>query len=342
MKILFLICHPAHVHQFKYLIKDLQKEGNNIKVLALKKDNNTYLLKKYKIKYTQIANSTGNNPISKIIIALYTTFKIFFICKKYKPNFLIDRGSPMLSFNGFFCGIKHIVYNDNDFQNFSLNINKLFSWKIITSQYFKKNLGKKQIKINTLKELSYLHPKYFKPNKNIVNKYNININKPYAIVRFVAWKASHDTGIKHMSLEQKYKLIIGLSKFIKVYISTESNLPQKFDSYLLKIKPEDIHHIMYYSSIFISEGATMATESILLGIPTIYFNPIDYSIAQKLIEETKFFYIDKSNQSKNIIKKAKKITQHKNIFDKVIFRKKILNQFTDINKKIKELINNNY
>lgn len=339
MKILFLICHPAHVHQFKYLIKDLKKEGHKIKVLALKKDNNTYLLKQYNIKYTQIFNNTGNNILEKIFITISTTYKINKICNKFKPDFLIDRGSPMMAFNGFICRIKHIVYDDNDFQNFSLNINKLFSWKIITPTYFKKDLGKKQIRIDTLKELSYLHPKYFKPNKKIPTKYKINLNKSYIIVRFVAWKASHDTGIKHMKLKEKYKLVKKISKFTKVYISTESKLPKQFNEYLLKIKPEDIHHIMYYSSILISEGATMATEATLLGIPTIYFNPIDYSIANKLEKNTKIFFRYKTNQSKNIINKVKKILQTDYTINKEVFRKKISNQFIDINTLINKLIN---
>ncbi len=339
MKILFLICHPAHVHQFKYLIKDLQKSGNKVKVLVLKKDNNTYLLKQNKIKYTQISNNTGNNMLEKIIITISTTYKINKICNKFKPDFLIDRGSPMMAFNGFINKTKHIVYDDNDFQTFSLNIMKLFSWKIITPTSFKKDLGKKQIRINTLKELSYLHPKYFKQNPKIIKKYNIDINKSYALVRFVAWKASHDTGIKHMSLEEKYKLITELNKYTKVYISTEAKLPKKFNKYLLKIKPEDIHHIMYYASVFIGEGATMAAESILLGIPTVYFNPIDNATTKEFQQKTKLFIKDNNNLSKNVIRSTLKFLKTSNIKNnQEFFRKKISNQFIDINTTIKQLL----
>ena len=49
MKILFDLGHPAHVHYFKNLIKVLEKNGNQIMIIARKKDVTHNLLKIYKM-----------------------------------------------------------------------------------------------------------------------------------------------------------------------------------------------------------------------------------------------------------------------------------------------------
>ena len=44
MRILFDLGHPAHVHYFKYLIKLLKKNGNQILIIAREKDVTHHLL----------------------------------------------------------------------------------------------------------------------------------------------------------------------------------------------------------------------------------------------------------------------------------------------------------
>ena len=45
-------------------------------------------------------------------------------------------------------------------------------------------------------ENTYLHPKYFKPNKNILKKLNLTNKEKYVVLRLVSWDASHDIGQK--------------------------------------------------------------------------------------------------------------------------------------------------
>lgn len=49
------IQHPAWVHQFRYLIKELETRGHVVKVLAMNKDRNLELLQKFSISYELIA-----------------------------------------------------------------------------------------------------------------------------------------------------------------------------------------------------------------------------------------------------------------------------------------------
>ena len=47
-----------------------------------------------------------------------------------------------------------------------------------------------------------------------------------------------------------------------------------FEPYLLKIRPEQMHDIIDNCAFMIVEGATMASEAAMLGVPYIYINPL--------------------------------------------------------------------
>jgi predicted glycosyltransferase len=47
-------------------------------------------------------------------------------------------------------------------------------------------------------------------------------------------------------------------------------LPGEFDKYRLPVVPELIHHLLAFASLYIGEGAVMASEAGVLGIPWIY------------------------------------------------------------------------
>lgn len=289
MKIIISLEHPAWVHQFKYIIRTLEKHGHIVKVLAIKKDITLELLQKYNIPYVLIANSCGTNILNKTIIFISTTFHIFLNCLKFKPDIFIGRASPMMAINSFLFQKKHIIFEDTENINLSLFFCRLFSYKIITPQCFKKNLGNKQIRINTNKELFYLHPDVFQPNSQILNEINLSSKDPYIVIRFVAWHATHDFGLKGLSIEDKLKLIKELEKICTVFVSSEETLPLEFSKYIIKLSPEKIHDLIYYSSLLIGESATMTSEAISLGTHAIYIsdnvpNTIkEYAYTYKLI-----------------------------------------------------------
>ena len=77
MKIGFCIFHPAHVHNFKYLINDLIKEGHEVIIMASNKDNTFALLDNYKYKYIELSNNTGKNFFEKLFLFFRVTLKIY-------------------------------------------------------------------------------------------------------------------------------------------------------------------------------------------------------------------------------------------------------------------------
>jgi predicted glycosyltransferase len=302
MRILLSIEHPAWAHQFHYIIKELEKQGHTVKVVAINKDRDLELLNAFQIKYEVISNTPGNNSYEKALIFLSTTISIFFISLKFRPDLYIGRASPMITINNFILRKKHVVFDDSEPSKFLLLLCKLFSNIIITPKYFSLDLGKKQVRIDSYKELFYLHPKYFHPKPDILNYLNIKKGERLILVRFVSWTAHHDTG-QH-GIISKSELIHKLEKYGKVFISSEKPLTNELEKYKLKVPIERIHDVLSYADIFISDSQTMTTEAAMLGTPAIRCNSFvgkkDMSNFNELEKRYKLIY--NVNNEKDIIK----------------------------------------
>lgn len=273
MKIAISIEHPAWAHQFKNLIQKNNSNGETL-VLAVDKDGDLKLLDSFGIEYRKLANSTGKNIIEKgyLFLKLCVTYTI--AIAKYKPDILIGRASPMMAVAAKITGIPHVLFEDTEVSRFSLNICKKFSTCIITPATFHTDLGSKQIRMPIYKELFYLHKNEFTPDKSIPEKSGIQTDELYAVVRFVSWNASHDVGKTGLSDQKKIEFIKKLSEICRVYVSSEAELPEELKEYELKMPYEDIHHILYYAGVVISEGASMASEAAILGTHAFYLNEI--------------------------------------------------------------------
>lgn len=121
-------------------------------------------------------------------------------------------------------------------------------------------------------ELAYLHPKRFKADKNVLDELGVTKDEKYVIIRFVAWNASHDLGHKGISIENKINAVKEFSKYAKVFISSEKELPKDLNSFQLPINPSRIHDAIAFSTMVYGESSTMSEEAAMLGVPSIYLN----------------------------------------------------------------------
>lgn len=301
MNFLISISHPAWSHQFKGVIQQLLSENHQVIVAGINKDGALDLLDSFGIKYHVIAKHTGKNTWQKIGLLFSTTFEIFKLSLKYKPDFYLGRAAPMVSVNAFLFRKKHLVFEDTEISRIGLLSCKWFSTEIITPNSFMKDLGKKQLKINGLKELFYLHPSVFQADETIYKYLNIAINQPFVFIRLVAFAASHDLGYKGTQIKDVETLIKKAEKIGKVFISSELELPAHLADYQIKIPYHLIHHVLFFAQLVLTEGATMATESAILGTPSIYLNPLNAGTINSLSKD--YNLIIKAN-SGNKLEKA--------------------------------------
>ena len=274
MKAMICFTHPAWVHQFRYIIKQMEARGDQVLAFVAEKDGNAKLLDSYGIPYVRCAKSTGTNPVQKAFLFLGLSVRFAWSALRLKPDIMIGRASPMLAVAAWVSRKPHILYEDTEVSRFSLRICKALSTKILTPRTFLTDLGPKQERLDTYKELFYLHPSVFTPDRQKLRDVGFNPDEPYILVRFVAWNASHDIGKHGLDDEGKIALVKRLSKYGRVYVSAEGGVPEALRPNLLTTPYELIHHVLAFARLVYSEGATMASEAVVLGTHALYVNTI--------------------------------------------------------------------
>lgn len=272
MRVLISVEHPAWAHQFKFIIKELDRRGHEVGVLVVNKDGDKELLDIFNIKYTLVAGNSGTNRVTKGLLLITTTWKTFVYCLKFKPDIFIGRASPMMAINSYLFSKKHYVFEDTERSWEALSFCKLLSSKIFTPLSFSKNLGYKHERVDTYKELFYLHPDYFTPDPTVLTELGLKEGEVFTMVRFVSWKASHDLGHLGLTSEEKLHLVNVLKTYGKVFISSEEKLPNELLQYRYTLPLHKIHDLLYYATLLYTEGRTMASEAAVLGTHAVYYN----------------------------------------------------------------------
>lgn len=271
MKILIDIGHPAHVHYFRNLIKLMERKGHQFFVIA--KDRNvTYnLLDSYNIPYVKRRNYP-KSLLGKLLQIPFTDLIVLYYAIKFKPDILLGFSGTHIAHTGMLLNKPSIVIDDTEHASFAHASYKPFAKHIITPKCFKKDFGKKQIRFDGYMELCYLHPNYFTPDPNIKKELGIEGDEKYVILRFVSWSANHDLGHTGINIEMKRRAVKEFSKYAKVFISSENELPEDIDHYRIKLSPEKMHSALAGCSLLYGESATMASECAILGVPSIFLD----------------------------------------------------------------------
>ena len=338
MKALFSINHPGHVHFFRNAIDICQKKGIETIVIARDKDITLTLLDKYNIPYV-IGSKQSNGLIKNIFEILRYQFKIFKLMKKCKPNVLLSIGGLFNIYAARICGIRHLIFNDTEHAKLDHTLTYPFTKKVYTPNCYLKDIGKKQIRYKGYHELAYLHPNYFSPEPSVLDEIGISQTQPFFILRFVSWDAAHDIGHKGFTLEGKRELIKLLEKHGRVIITSEAPLPVEFEKYRMSICPTKIHDLLYYSTMYIGEGGTMASEGAVLGTPSIFVNTLTLGYLEELENKYDLMYsFKKENEAINKTKELLKIPDLKVKWQ--MKRQKMLNEKIDVTAWMVEMIEN--
>lgn len=313
MKILIDINHPAHVHYFRNFYKIMIAQGNKILVVSRNKEIEHKLLSLYDIPY--VSRGKGKSgKISKFLYLIYADIKILLLALKFKPDVFLNFLHPYPSHVARLLGKPSLVFSDTEHAKLHHQLTVPFATKILTPACYLRDLGKKQQRFNGYMELSYLHPKYFTPDPSILEILQVKESEKFVIIRFVSWKAAHDFGHNGMSLENKRKVVFELSKYARVFISSEGELPEDLEKFRIRIPFHKMHDALYYSSLLFGESATMASEAAVLGTPSVFM--FNGSLGYTKEEETKYQIVNNFTESESdqerAIQKALEIIQDVN------------------------------
>jgi len=241
---------------------------HELAVTARDKDIAMRLLKAYGIEHTVVGRA-GRGKSGLIREWIERDRKIYSIARRFHPDILIGIHNPCIAHIAWITRAKSIIFTDTEHAKIASWVTFPFSDVICTPSCFQKNLGKKQVKYNGYHELAYLHPNYFQPDPSVLCELGLSENDRFYVVRFVSWQASHDIGQHGLDMATKRKLVEETSKYGRVMITSESHLPEEFEKYRITAPPERLHDLLYYATMYIGEGGTMATEAAVLGTPAI-------------------------------------------------------------------------
>lgn len=269
MKLLVEIGHPAHVHQFKNMIWELEKKGHEIQICTIDKEVSLDLLNAYGFKYEILGKNRGKGLVDKFLFVAKSELKMLKIAAKFKPDLFISRASPISVYVSKILNKPNISFNDTEHASVDKFILP-FVDAILTPSCFNRDLGKKQIRYNGYHELAYLHPNYFNPDSSVLNELGLKTDDKFIILRFVSWAATHDAGHKGLALDDKLKAVHEFEKYGRVFITSEKKLPDELEKYKISVSPENMHHLLYYATLLYGESATMASEAAVLGTHAIF------------------------------------------------------------------------
>ncbi len=89
-------------------------------------------------------------------------------------------------------------------------------------------------------------------------------------MRLVSWESHHD--IRDFGIQDPRKIVERLSRYGRVLISAEIELPDDLKAYQRKGASQDVHHVLAYARLCFGESATMASEAAQLGVPAIFLS----------------------------------------------------------------------
>jgi len=261
------------------------------------------LLREYGIEHSII--SYQKNGLGLIVEMIVRTFRLMKICIDNRPDLLMGIMGPSIAVSGFLLRIPAWVFYDTE----NAWITNWFAYplarRVYTPECYMGTIGKNQIRYAGYHELAYLHPQRFAPDRSILARYAVEPDKPYTLIRFVSWQASHDISEKGLSLKDKMRLIELAERYGRVYISSESPLPESIRSKHIPVKITEIHHLIAFAKLVVGESATMASEAAVLGVPALFIS--DTLRGYTIEEEKKYGLV--YNFSRKEIEKALEIME---------------------------------
>jgi len=308
LRVLVDIGHPAHVHLFKNLALNLAGKGHQVVFSVREKECSVDLLKHYGFTFYNLGSTYRGIP-GKLCGLLKFNSRLLARMRVLRPDVVLSHGSPYAAQVSWLLGIPAIALEDTMNME-QVRLYKPFVKVILSPEAIRGNLGKKHFKYNGYHELAYLHPRYFTPDRSIFGLLGLEPGQPYAILRFVSWTATHDQGHRGFSRHDQTNLAEQLSGRIRIFISSEKELPPSLEGFRLALPPHRIHDALAFATLFIGEGATMASECVMLGTPAIYVSSQEHDT---ISDQEQYGLISRLTDVGKILEKATELVDQPDI-----------------------------
>jgi len=274
VRVAVFVSTPAQWHFYKNIILSLEDRGVEVYILARDYGETVDVLDESGREYFVFSKPPAG--AKRMFVLPFDIVRAILYLRNREIN-LVTGFEIYGAYTAKFLHSKYIQFYDSE-----PSIHKLLSIQfrlmlpftdiILTPDAFRDDLGEKHLKISSYKELAYLHPNYYSPNRSVLEELGISKGEDYVLLRFNAFDAAHDEGIIGFSNKDKVRLVKELEKYAHVFVSAEGEIPAHLEKYLLPTSKSRIHDVIYYAKLLVTDTQTMATEAALLGTPVIRSN----------------------------------------------------------------------
>lgn len=272
MRIVFVVGHPAHVHLFRNVIRLLSEAGHEVLVGAVEREVTVALLEEYGLPYfrfgkvrRELAQKALDLPNKELTLLRHV--------RSFGPDMIVSTGSPYAAHVSAILSKPHLAFGDTESAGIVTRLMLPFTDAVCTPQSFLMDLGPKHFRYAGYKELSYLHPNYYQPDPSTLRMAGLSAGEPYVVVRFASRDASHDLhdqGFRFITDDQRVAFVEAIEAHARVIVTADRPVGRALQSRQVSVPASRLHDILAYASLYVGEGATMAAEAGVLGVPWIF------------------------------------------------------------------------
>lgn len=274
MRVLFDMVDTAHVHFFKQLIFELKKRGADVLVTARRKDITVELLEKLGIEYRCIS-TMGKGLLGMAWELFVRDIRLLGVARKFRPDVMMAKNAGVsIGIVGALMGVPRLVLEDTEHARLQRLVGLPFATCIITGTGYLKDHGRRQKKFDGVWVQAYLDERFFRPDAELIRKYGVDPDRPYIVLRTVAWEAAHDAGHEGIGDGGLQAAVERLERFGRVLICSEKPLPEGLCKYANPVPVEHIHHLLAFAQLYLGEGGSMTAEAAFMGTPAIFCSPL--------------------------------------------------------------------
>jgi len=245
--------------------------GHRVLVTSRKKDCAIDLLEDLNIPHTPLSEKKGKSIMGTFSELLLRDYRLIRTARNFRADVIAAVGGTSAAHASRALGIPGLVFYDTEDARLQNLLTYPFAAKVYVPDCYSGSVpAAKTIRYSGYHELAYLHPNHFRASRSEAVRNGLDPDKDNFFIRVVEWAASHDVGYKGWSEELLQSAVSLLASRGKVIISSEAVLPVTLEKYRYQGNVSGIHHLMAYCRLSLGESATMASECVVLGTPSIY------------------------------------------------------------------------
>lgn len=306
MRILLEAHHPAHIHFFKYAVKEWTDRGDEVLLLGRDRDVMKALLAAYGwIPYRLLTTGARNNrfPLAEFLgrqsgVAAHIV--------RFRPDVVMSCMGSYAQTAGV-LRVPSAIFTDSEHQAFNHRIAHPFATRIYTPECFHKDLGPKQRRYRGYHELAFLRPERFTPRDEVLARLDAlqpGVKKHgYTVLRTSAFNTLHDIGQAGIGAAIREVFDLCAAEGPVFIVPEGGKVPAEWERYRFALPPDWFHDALAFARFVVTEGASTASECACLGVPAVYVNSSSLGYLEE--QERRYALVDVLKPGGPVVEKVR-------------------------------------